>query len=104
RCRGVLAVDGVIDLLAVDGHFLGRDDAQPPLVTADLDARHGDFVVDDDTFVFFPGQYQHRRVSFSKSKWPIMEGLIYTHETRPGGNSKATGPRPMGADEYRFVR
>ena len=43
---GGLAVDGVEDLLAVDGDFLGSDDPQPHLVAADLNYRDRDVVVD----------------------------------------------------------
>jgi len=48
-----LAVNGVEDLLAMDGHLLGCHDAQPHLVAADLHHGYDDVVVDDDTFVFF---------------------------------------------------
>src|SRR5262249_16681113 len=41
-------------------------DAEAHLVAADLDHRDHDVVVDDDALVFFPGQYQHRRLSFSQ--------------------------------------
>src|SRR5262249_30579169 len=64
--RAVAAVDGVVDLLAVDRDLLGGHDPQPDLVAANLHHRHRDVVVDDDALVFFPGQYQHRRLSFSK--------------------------------------
>src|SRR5262249_41384877 len=37
---GVAAVDGLVDLLAVDRDLFGGDDAQPDLVAADL--HHGD--------------------------------------------------------------
>src|SRR5436309_1023169 len=64
----VLAVDGVEHLLAVDRHFLGGHDPETDLIAPDLNDRHGDVVVDDDTFVFFPGQYEHRRLSFAESR------------------------------------
>ena len=52
-----LAVNRVEDFLAVDRDLLGGDNAQADLVPADLNHRHGDIVVDNDTFVFFPGQH-----------------------------------------------
>src|SRR5262249_8066537 len=52
-----LAVNGIEDFLPVDRHFFGSNDAQPDLVAPDFDHRHGDVIVDDNAFVFFPGQY-----------------------------------------------
>src|SRR5262245_29809628 len=65
--RGALravAVDRLVDFLPVDRHVLRRDDAQPHLVTANLDDRDDDVVVDYDAFVFFPRQDKHGCVSF----------------------------------------
>src|SRR5262249_27485652 len=53
----ILAVNRVEDFLPVDRHFLGGHNAQTHLVAADLHHGDSDVVVDDDTFVFFPGQY-----------------------------------------------
>jgi hypothetical protein len=50
-------MDGVEYLLPVHGDFLRSDNPQPHFVTANLYHRDGDIVVDDDAFVFFPGQY-----------------------------------------------
>src|SRR5205807_9870972 len=62
----VLAVYRIVDLLAVDRNFLWGNNAQADFIAADLYHRYGNVVVDDDTFVFFPGQYEHRRLSFAE--------------------------------------
>src|SRR5262249_6354214 len=65
---GFLAVDGIVIFLAVDRDLLGCDDTQADLIATDLHHGHDDVVVNDDRFVFLPGQYEHRRLSFPKSR------------------------------------
>ena len=59
-----MSVDRFVHFLPVYGDILGCDDAEPHLVTTDLDDRDDNVVVDDNTLVFFPGQDKHGCVSF----------------------------------------
>jgi hypothetical protein len=57
RFGAFLAVDRVIDFLAVDRDLLGGDNAKADFIPPDFHYRDGNIIVDDDAFVFFPGQY-----------------------------------------------
>src|SRR5262249_19007968 len=70
--------------------FLRRDDTQSHLVATDLHHRHDDVVVDDDALIFFPGQYQHRRVSFSKPRGRSCDWLLSTNEQQINVNPSTT--------------
>src|SRR3984957_439643 len=63
RLRGGVAVffsfDTVVNLFTVDGHVLGRVDADPDLVPLDAQNRHGDLVSDHHRFTHSSRQYQH---------------------------------------------
>src|SRR5687767_14461429 len=59
-CRGaVLAPDGVVHFLAMDGDGLGGVDPQTHLVAADVDHGDLDVVADHDRLVALTGQHQH---------------------------------------------
>jgi len=51
--------DTVVNLFAVDGHVLGRVDADPDLVPLDAQNRHRDLVSDHHRFANSSRQYQH---------------------------------------------
>ena len=70
-----MAVDRLVDLLAVDRNVLRRDDAEAHFVTTNLHDRDDNIVVDNDTLVFFPGQDKHGCVSFRKSIAPTGRDL-----------------------------
>src|SRR3984957_14002419 len=61
--RGGIAVffafDTVVNLFTVDGHVLGRIDADPDLVPLDAQNRHGDLVADHHRLAHSSRQYQH---------------------------------------------
>src|ERR1043165_7368327 len=52
-----LAMNRFIDFLAMDGNFLRCDNPQTNLVATNFHDGDGDVIVNDNTFVFFPGQY-----------------------------------------------
>src|SRR5262249_9744909 len=73
RRRRLPAVDGVVDLLAMDGNVSGTDDPQADLVAAYLDDGEGDVAVDDDAFPARPIQDEHGRSSMNGSvPWNIV--------------------------------
>jgi hypothetical protein len=52
-----LSVNRVVNFLPMDRNFLGSYDPEPDLIAADLDHGNRDIVVNNDTLVFFSGQY-----------------------------------------------
>jgi hypothetical protein len=52
-----LTVDGVVNFLAMNRHFLGSNDAKPHLVAPDFYHRDGNVIVNDKALIFFSGQY-----------------------------------------------
>jgi hypothetical protein len=52
-----LSVNRVVNFLPMYRNFLGSHDPEPDLIAADLDHGDRDIVVNNDTFVFFSGQY-----------------------------------------------
>jgi hypothetical protein len=57
RFRTRFAMNGIEDFLPVHGNLFGSNNPQPDFVAPDFHHRYGDIVVDDNTFVFFPGQH-----------------------------------------------
>jgi hypothetical protein len=57
RLCGFLAMDRVVDFLAVHRNFLWSHDAQPNFIATNFDHGNRNVVVNDDAFIFFPGQY-----------------------------------------------
>src|SRR5205823_3555607 len=99
------AVDGVVGLLAVDGHLPGTDDAEADLVAADLHDGQGDVAVEDDTFVPLAGDDQHGRPSGSDSfdlailptggptAWSAHLSLVNLSPTRRGRSIRTNHTR-----------
>lgn len=56
-------MDGIVDLAAMDGDFLGTINAETNLVAADFDDHDRDVVVDDEALVLPARKYQHLTVS-----------------------------------------
>ena len=54
---GVLALDGLVDLLAMNGNLSRSVDSQADLVAANFHDGDGDVIVNDNAFVFFSGEY-----------------------------------------------
>jgi len=50
----LIAADGFVDFVAMDGHFLRGLYTKSYLVAADLDDDDGNIIIDDDTLVLFP--------------------------------------------------
>ena len=78
---GVLAVDGVVDFLAMDGNFLGSDDAKTHLVSADFHHRHGDVIVDDKPKRF--GGFPHIEVDGVIIPMKYSNGLLTINIRKP---------------------
>ena len=54
---GGFAMNRFIDFLTMNRNFLGGDNPQPNFVATDFHDGNGNVIVNDNTFVFFPGQY-----------------------------------------------
>jgi hypothetical protein len=55
----IFSLNRVVHLLSVHGDGLGRFDAQPYFITADVHDRHHDIVADHDAFVSVSGKDEH---------------------------------------------
>jgi hypothetical protein len=76
RLALIASVNGVVHLLAMDWHILGRDDAKPDLVSSDFHNSHDDIVIDHYTLILFPREYQHLfllsgKCFFSRDRPPV---------------------------------
>jgi hypothetical protein len=55
----ILSLNRIVHLLSVHGDRLGRFNAQPYFITADIHDRHHDIVADHDAFVSVSGKDEH---------------------------------------------
>jgi len=78
-------VDEVVDLLAMDGDFLGRVDAEADLIAADLDDGDGDVVVDNNRLVRLAGQNEHDKLlskTFTSLNTSFVDGGLNGSQNR----------------------
>jgi hypothetical protein len=58
----VLALDGIVDFLAVDRDFRGGINAKAHFIAADIDNGDNNVVANDDAFVALSRQNKHREL------------------------------------------
>src|SRR5690606_34172609 len=107
----LVALDALVDFLAVDRDILGRGDAHAHLVALDAEHGHGDRISDHERLANPPGQNQHVRDSWPGSPpgmaWKAPGGSlprwitqVKHHNEQPArdvyaesnGNRPASGP------------
>src|SRR5688500_688204 len=108
RLRHVLALDALVDLLAVDGDILGCADAYAHLVALDAEHRDGDLVPDHQGFAYSAGQNQH--VTSPCPRPSMRRALPLREPCRPRGTGHslatrcACDTRPHGNEGFRGLQ
>ena len=85
RCGRFVATDRVEHFAAVDRHLFGGLNPQADLVPPDLDHDNGNVIIDDNTLILLPRQYEHGDTPFRmnvglltsiKPSWPDSRDLL----------------------------